>query len=82
MSLESRRAADSGAIPMDDVLHVRAPHELRLEVGRLARLNGFDNVGEYTRWLYRREVDLHIANTLRDDAGQFVIRTPRTEGSK
>lgn len=74
MSLESRRAVDSTSEAMDNVLPVRMQYELRLESGRLARINGFDNLSEYIRWLLRREVDLHITNTLRDDDGNFVLR--------
>ena len=75
MSFESRRAVDSTNETMDSVLPVRMLYELRLESGRLARINGFDNLSEYIRWLLRREVDLHIANTLRDDDGNFVLQT-------
>ena len=75
MPLESRRAADSTSEPMGNVIPVRMNHDLRLDAGRLARINGFDNLSEYIRWLLRREVNLHMANTLHDDDGNFVLRT-------
>lgn len=82
MSSESRRATDSTSEPMDDVLPVRMRHEMRLESGRMARINGFDNLSEYIRWLLRREIDLHMANTLHDDDGNLVLRTRGASGGR
>lgn len=74
MSLESRRAVDSTGEPMDDTVTIRMSHDLRLCAGRRARANGFDNFGEYVRWLIRQDVDSSMVATLQDDAGNFVLR--------
>lgn len=66
----SRRAIDSTNVPMDDIVTMRMPHDLRILAGRKARVMGL-SLGEYIRHLVFRAVDEDI---VRDDVEALVMR--------